>query len=609
MGDEILVKAINFHKNGNLDKAKSFYTQFLKENPKNIQALILLGSLNLQLGSFNQAIEVLKKAEGINPHDITLLMNLAVSYQNLHNYKNAIIYIEKVLEKNSSNADAFNNLGNIYKDMGIEDKSIDSFKNALKINPNNPVYRLNKSHSYIHFNRPKEAIVELEILLSNKEYFKSVRETLITIYDSLNDYPNLIKYSYELLNSNILNYQDIIKISEQLITVLLKVNDLNDLPNLIKNLKNEDYLKNFYTALYLFKKNKSNEAKNILENQIKSGTKKKEILNNLGQIYFHESNIKRAKELFEESIIDSPDFIQAKINLGLCYLSENNFTKGLKYFSCYEKINEYRIKYPPLGKKWQGQNENENTSIYLDQGLGDAVFFASLINKLLEFDNQFYFICDSRLVNIFKNSFDKQFIFLSKAEYLKQKINSKYYALSGYLAELFINSTKDLSDRAKYLKTKTQQIKSINEPIVGISWFSSNPIFGQNKSINLEALISKLKNKYQNFISLQYGDFNNQIKEIAQKFNVNFILHNNDNFNDIDQLIDLIDVCDEIYTIDNTTVHLSGALGKKTHLLLPYNHRVNCWYWNAQNNNQSLWYPSVKIHQASKRDSLDQIKL
>ena len=337
MGDEILVKAINFHKNGNLDKAKSFYTQFLKENPKNIQALILLGSLNLQLGSFNQAIEVLKKAEGINPHDITLLMNLAVSYQNLHNYKNAIIYIEKVLEKNSSNADAFNNLGNIYKDMGIEDKSIDSFKNALKINPNNPVYRLNKSHSYIHFNRPKEAIVELEILLSNKEYFKSVRETLITIYDSLNDYPNLIKYSYELLNSNILNYQDIIKISEQLITVLLKVNDLNDLPNLIKNLKNEDYLKNFYTALYLFKKNKSNEAKNILENQIKSGTKKKEILNNLGQIYFHESNIKRAKELFEESIIDSPDFIQAKINLGLCYLSENNFTKGLKYFSCYEK--------------------------------------------------------------------------------------------------------------------------------------------------------------------------------------------------------------------------------------------------------------------------------
>ena len=41
MGDEILVKAINFHKSGNLDKAKSCYTQYLKDNPKNIQALIV----------------------------------------------------------------------------------------------------------------------------------------------------------------------------------------------------------------------------------------------------------------------------------------------------------------------------------------------------------------------------------------------------------------------------------------------------------------------------------------------------------------------------------------------------------------------------------------
>jgi len=609
MGDEILVKAINFHKSGNLDKAKSCYTQYLKDNPKNIQVLILLGNLNLQLGSFDQAIEVLKKAEGINPNDITLLMNLAVSYQNLHQYKNSILYIEKVLEQHPSNADALNNLGNIYKDMGIEEKSIESFNDALKINPNNPIYRLNKSHSYIHFNRQNEAIVELKILLANKEHFKSVRETLINIYDSLNDYPNLIKYSYELLNSKILNDQDIIKISEQLITTLLKVNILDDLPNLIKNFKNENYLKNFYTALYLFKKNNNEQAKKILETLTNKGIKNCEVLHNLGEIYFHESNTPEAIKFFKRAILDYPDFIQAKISLGLCYLSENNFIEGFQNLLSYEDSREFQIKYPPLGKKWSGENETENTCIYLDQGPGDAVFYARFIDKLKKFKNQFYFICDARLVTIFRNSFDQRFIFLTKAEYLKQKIKTKYYAFSAYLAKLSISSINDLSFEEKYLTACKQQKKSIKKPVAGISWVSINPIFGKNKSIELESLIGKIKNKYQNFICLQYGNFDDQIEKIEKKFNIHFFRHKNDNFKDIEKLTELIELCDEIFTIDNTTVHLSGARGIKTHLLLPYNHKVNSWYWNAQKNNQSLWYPSVRIHQASKGQILEDIEL
>ena len=609
MGDEILVKAINFHKSGNLDKAKNCYAQFLKENPKNIQALILLGNLNLQLGSFNQAIEILKKAEGINPHDITILMNLAVSYQNLHQYKNSILYIEKVLEQHPSNADAFNNLGNIYKDMGLEDKSIECFNNAIANNPNNPIYNFNKSQSYIHFNRSKEAIAELEMLLSSEELFINVRMSLVKIYYDLSDYPNLIKYSYELLNTNLIDQNDRIIISEQLITVLLRTNDLENIPNIISSFKDDDYLSNFYQALYLFKKNNADQAKKILEKLINKGIKKSEVFHNLGEIYFYESNTNKAIQLFEKAILNSPDFIQAKISLGLCYLSLNNFIEGFQYYLSYEDSREFQIKYPPLGKKWSGENEKVNTCIYLDQGPGDAIFYARFIDKLKKFKNQFYFICDARLVNIFENSFDKRFIFLTKVEYFKQKINTKYYAFSAYLAKLSISSINDFSFEEKYLTACKQQKKSIKKPVAGISWVSINPIFGKNKSIELESLIGKIKNKYQNFICLQYGNFDDQIEKIEKKFNIHFFRHKNDNFKDIEKLTDLIELCDEIFTIDNTTVHLSGALGIKTHLLLPYNHKVNSWYWNAQKNNQSLWYPSVQIHQASKGQTLEDIEV
>ena len=42
-----------------------------------------------------------------------------------------------------------------------------------------------------------------------------------------------------------------------------------------------------------------------------------------------------------------------------------------------------------------------------------------------------------------------------------------------------------------------------------------------------------------------------------------------DNFNDIDGLASLIDACDCVVSVSNTTVHIAGAIGKETYLMLP----------------------------------------
>ena len=66
-----------------------------------------------------------------------------------------------------------------------------------------------------------------------------------------------------------------------------------------------------------------------------------------------------------------------------------------------------------------------------------------------------------------------------------------------------------------------------------------------------------------------------------------------DNFNDINGVTSLVDICDFIITISNTNAHISGALGKKTFLLLPRG-KGKLWYWNSYNG-KSLWYPSIEI--------------
>ena len=54
----------------------------------------------------------------------------------------------------------------------------------------------------------------------------------------------------------------------------------------------------------------------------------------------------------------------------------------------------------------------------------------------------------------------------------------------------------------------------------------------------------------------------------------------------------LIDACDIVLTVSNTTAHLSAALGKPTLILLPWH--TPLWYWHL-NSMDSRWYPSAVL--------------
>jgi len=66
-----------------------------------------------------------------------------------------------------------------------------------------------------------------------------------------------------------------------------------------------------------------------------------------------------------------------------------------------------------------------------------------------------------------------------------------------------------------------------------------------------------------------------------------------DNLNDIDGLVALIDACDVIVTISNTTAHIAGALGKPVYLMLPYANSL-LWYWH-EDREDSPRYPSMRL--------------
>ena len=64
-----------------------------------------------------------------------------------------------------------------------------------------------------------------------------------------------------------------------------------------------------------------------------------------------------------------------------------------------------------------------------------------------------------------------------------------------------------------------------------------------------------------------------------------------DNREDLDGLAALIELCDLVVSTSNVTIHLAGALGKETWVLLPY--VANFWW--LLDRTDSIWYPVNEV--------------
>ena len=127
-----------------------------------------------------------------------------------------------------------------------------------------------------------------------------------------------------------------------------------------------------------------------------------------------------------------------------------------------------------------------------------------------------------------------------------------------------------------------------------MSWVSKSEYIGVSKSISLELLKPILELDNIIFLDLQYSDTEDERNSFFNENGIEIKKYNNiDNFNDLNSVTSLIDACDFIVTVSNTTAHIAGALGKKTFLLLPKG-KGRLWYWSSLKN-KSIWYPSIEI--------------
>jgi tetratricopeptide (TPR) repeat protein len=133
---QALQSAMAQHQAGNLVQAELLYTQVLRAQPKQADALHLLGLIAKQKGDFKTAVQLMKQSLAENPTYVEAYVNLGATYQEQDNLAEAADCYRKALSLRPNYAEVHSNLGVVLKAQNNLPDSAASFITALKLNPN-----------------------------------------------------------------------------------------------------------------------------------------------------------------------------------------------------------------------------------------------------------------------------------------------------------------------------------------------------------------------------------------------------------------------------------------------------------------------------------------
>jgi tetratricopeptide (TPR) repeat protein len=132
---EILVEAVNLHKAGKLEQAEYLYRQVLREDPRQADALNLLGVIANQLGKPEAAIDFIRQAIATQPGEMEFHNNLASAYKAAGEVAAAADEYRQVLRLVPDHVLAHVYLSDALMEQGDLDAALQHSLEALRLEP------------------------------------------------------------------------------------------------------------------------------------------------------------------------------------------------------------------------------------------------------------------------------------------------------------------------------------------------------------------------------------------------------------------------------------------------------------------------------------------
>ena len=127
--------AITHHQKGQLSQAAAIYREILATQPRNADALHLLGVICAQTGNQQGAAELIGKAILENPQVASYYSNLGLALQELKQFDAAVASYDKAISLKPNYAEPYYNRGNARKELKQLDAAIANYDKAISLKP------------------------------------------------------------------------------------------------------------------------------------------------------------------------------------------------------------------------------------------------------------------------------------------------------------------------------------------------------------------------------------------------------------------------------------------------------------------------------------------
>jgi tetratricopeptide (TPR) repeat protein len=564
--------AIKYHQEGNLFQAENIYRQILSFDPHNADAYHYLGLIAYQVGQSEIAEELIRKAIELKPNTPHCYLNLARILRSQNNPHDAIENYKKALKLNRDLNEAYFELGLTFQEQGKLQDAIDWYQQAVKHSPKDHEAYFNLGYALRLKGNLDEAIIAYQQAIRIKPDYA----------EAYNNLGHAFRLSGNL-DKAITSSQKALEIKPEMAEAY------NSLGSSLVDMGHMDI------ALLCF------------QQAIKLKPELAEAHNNLGGVLLDTANLDNALESIQTALQLNPNLADAHFNQSWILLLKGDLEHGLTEYEWRWKSKNLQ---PPFQESlWNGEPLDGRTILlHAEQGLGDTIQFVRYAPLVKQFGGSVLVKCQSSLYRLIRNSylgidqliaegedlpaFDVQAPLMSLPLIMKTRLET----IPSEIPYLFADTN--------LVKAWKERLKKIAGMKVGICW-QGNPNHkgDKNRSIPLSQFECLSNIAGVRLISLQKNFGMEQIKEVADSFEVVEIdqMHNEGwDFMDTAAVMQNLDL---VITVDSAVAHLAGALGIPVWMLIPV---IPDWRW-LLDRNDSPWYPTMRLFRQHKLKSWQEV--
>jgi tetratricopeptide (TPR) repeat protein len=576
---------------GDFAAARAEIIRLCEAEPDNLQAWYGRAAISAQSGALDDVAACCRRILAIEPGDLSALYNLGTALVSLRHYDEAIRVYEDLLVQQPGNAAALANLAAAQRVTGHPLLAISRAEQALALDANMHPARNILGLAHLDMGNAAAAAKPFRELTTRTPNADTAHHNLGLALLALNDAAGAASALRNAVQLNPANADAAVELSRALHKQGDHAAAMEAAERAAAQFPShagaQDALGIRHTEL-----GNLESAHTCFERARALAPQSPDILCHLGNSLIFRGDVLAALACYEESLRIHPDHAQSHWQRAWSLLLLGRLSEGWKEYEWRFQAGIAQLPGHPQ-PLWQGESlEGRRILLFGEQGFGDSIQFVRYAELVKQRGAHVIVHCRKELKTLFATcpgvdmtidetdplpAFDVQAPLLS-------------------LPRLFDTALETIPARIPYLSAPTDRHappaiinRDTDRLKVGITW-CGNPEFRWNRfrSCTLAEFKPLAHRQDIQLYSLQKGTTGDELREHPDFAGAVDLGRTFRDFADTAAAMQQLDI---IITTDTSVVHLAGALGRETWLLLSY---AADWRWLLARTD-SPWYPSLRL--------------